>query len=299
MARLPELGRLEAPDLAALEPRVQALRELRQRLPQQPRIVSSQELQAGLALMGRLPSAAGYEPGIPPRRSARLARELGIERLAYQFRVRYADAWQRLGRHPGAAAAVGIGLVVSPRPAAHLLESSGYRVVAELPGGDLALYREPVPRFHLVGDASFAADEDESLRRVLDPAFDPVRTVVLEGVPEGERAPFGPDAGVGEVVLLEDRPEEIRLRVETRADSILVVSDTFYPGWQARIDGAETPILRANYALRALRVPAGSHEVELLYRPRSFRLGVVGSGLGVLLVLGLWWRLRRRGPSRA
>ena len=69
----------------------------------------------------------------------------------------------------------------------------------------------------------------------------------------------------------------------------LVLADTFYPGWQARIDGERAAILRANYAFRAVALDAGEHEVVFRYRPLSFIVGVACSGIslvGVFVVLG-------------
>jgi uncharacterized membrane protein YfhO len=61
-----------------------------------------------------------------------------------------------------------------------------------------------------------------------------------------------------------------------------VLSDSHYPGWQATLDGVPTPIHRANFALRAVRIPVGSHRVRFEYEPRSFHAGLTVS----LLALG-------------
>ena len=64
----------------------------------------------------------------------------------------------------------------------------------------------------------------------------------------------------------------------TGADGFLVVTDQFYPGWAATVNGTPTTVLRANVAFRALRLPAGESTVEFRYRPLSIRLGVAGVG---------------------
>ena len=79
------------------------------------------------------------------------------------------------------------------------------------------------------------------------------------------------------------------------ADILLVVSDTWYPGWRARVDGETARILRADHAFRALALTAGAHRVELAYAPLSFRLGAALSALGLALV-ALLARARRRPP---
>ncbi len=78
-------------------------------------------------------------------------------------------------------------------------------------------------------------------------------------------------------------PNEVHTRFTASAPGFLVLTDVFYPGWKAFLDGVETPILRANYAFRAVRVPQGAHSVVFRYEPLSFTLGVC---CFILFVLG-------------
>ena len=70
----------------------------------------------------------------------------------------------------------------------------------------------------------------------------------------------------------------ILFRVEADSDAYIVMSHNNFPGWQACIDGARTPILPANYAFMAIQVPAGTHEIELKFRNRNFLLALALSG---------------------
>jgi hypothetical protein len=81
-------------------------------------------------------------------------------------------------------------------------------------------------------------------------------------------------------------PERVEIAVEAAAPGVLVLTDTYYPGWHARVDGATRQILRANGLFRAVVVPAGRHEVVFEYRPESLRLGAAVS-LVSLVILGL------------
>ncbi len=83
-----------------------------------------------------------------------------------------------------------------------------------------------------------------------------------------------------------------RLEIETRnpAQSFLVLSEVFYDGWEARVDGQPTKIYRTNYTLRGVVVPPGEHQIEFVYRPRSFRLGLMGLAAGFLVLLIGWAR---------
>jgi uncharacterized membrane protein YfhO len=73
----------------------------------------------------------------------------------------------------------------------------------------------------------------------------------------------------------------------------LVLADTWYPGWQAAVDGERVPLYRADYLFRAVEVPPGEHQVSFTYRPLSVRLGVLISILAWLAVgAGRWWARR-------
>jgi uncharacterized membrane protein YfhO len=68
-------------------------------------------------------------------------------------------------------------------------------------------------------------------------------------------------------------------------DGILVLSDSFYPGWHAYVDGKEAEILRANLFFRAVPLLAGNHVVEFRYEPRSFKVGLA---ISLLTAAGLF-----------
>ncbi len=93
------------------------------------------------------------------------------------------------------------------------------------------------------------------------------------------------------------RPTVNRVRITCAPPkpSFLVLTDFFYPGWVATIDGKETPIYCSNYAMRGIAVPAGSHVIEFNFRPRSFYLGLT-LGITLLAFLFLIILRRRKGP---
>jgi hypothetical protein len=78
--------------------------------------------------------------------------------------------------------------------------------------------------------------------------------------------------------------------IDACADGLLVMSDSYFPGWHARIDGVETPVWRADYAFRAVEVAKGPHWVELRYWPASFTIGLVISLLSLLALAAPWGR---------
>jgi uncharacterized membrane protein YfhO len=101
-----------------------------------------------------------------------------------------------------------------------------------------------------------------------------------------------------------DTPEHVRLTVVAAEPSILVLSDSWYPGWQATLNGQDVPIERANILFRAVAVPAGQHTVEFRFAPASVRRGLllsVGSVVALVLVALVWdvWQRRAARPGPA
>ncbi len=97
---------------------------------------------------------------------------------------------------------------------------------------------------------------------------------------------------------LADRgPNRVEVMVEACADGYLIVSDAFFPGWAATLDGNDVPLMRANFLMRAVRVPKGRHRVDMEYWPWTFRAGGVVSVIGLLALAMLlapdWHRASR------
>ncbi|MGQ9500448.1 MAG: YfhO family protein [Anaerolineae bacterium] len=151
----------------------------------------------------------------------------------------------------------------------------------------------PAPRAWLVYRVEEVAEE-ETLARLDDRAWDPMQVALL---PPGDAPPLHPPARgqTGEVVIRARTSGSIALDVITPVDGLLVVSEIYYPGWRAYIDGQPVDILPVNYILRGVVVPAGQHQVEMVFRPLSFTMGAVISAITLLALvgIGLFSRLRR------
>jgi hypothetical protein len=155
------------------------------------------------------------------------------------------------------------------------------------PALNVYLNRRALPRALVVHRAIAAPDHGAALAALRAPSFDPATTVVVEGGEALQATPSAPAAIHVESFGL----NEIRLRVDTPADAYLVLSEVWYPGWHASVDGAPAPVLRANYAFRAVPLGPGQHQVVLTFAPGSWRLGLAISGL-TLLGLGAWGLVR-------
>ncbi len=87
---------------------------------------------------------------------------------------------------------------------------------------------------------------------------------------------------------LTDSGNAVTIRASSSQDGWLILADTFYPGWQAALDGAPVEIHIANTAFRAIRFPAGTHTVEFRYEPRSMLIGQLISLVSLaIIVVGL------------
>ncbi len=115
-------------------------------------------------------------------------------------------------------------------------------------------------------------------------SFDPRTTVLLE--PPPAVATSGADAVAdADVSFVRDDAAAVELRVAGSEAGWLVLTDAWYPGWQATVGGTRTPIHVANGVFRAVPVPAGEHVVRFRYRSPTVRLGAIASAVGLLLAV--------------
>ncbi len=101
-----------------------------------------------------------------------------------------------------------------------------------------------------------------------------------------------PSAAPGSAVVAADRPGRIAINTSAATPQLLVTTESFHPGWQAVADGREQPVVPVNGDFLGSVVPAGVHQVELRFRPRSLLAGKCASacGLGLLVcIFGAQW----------
>jgi uncharacterized membrane protein YfhO len=99
---------------------------------------------------------------------------------------------------------------------------------------------------------------------------------------------------VGEARVTRHEPNRVEVEVEvaTSAPAVLVLSENYYPGWRAAVDGRAAELLRVDYNLRGVVVSPGRHEVSFRYRPRSVLWGALVSLLTLAALIV--WCLRGR-----
>ena len=143
--------------------------------------------------------------------------------------------------------------------------------------------------------------KDEILDRLTNPDFDPVKEILFEreqGPPQPFQNPSRSSLPVGQVEIVSYRPDSLTVQTQSSEAGFLFLSEVFYPGWKAFIDGQPTRILRGNYLFRILEVPQGEHQVRLAFDPWTIKAGTGITVLTALLVLAVpaFRRLKRKVP---
>ena len=131
--------------------------------------------------------------------------------------------------------------------------------------GELAVYRNPdaFPLAWLVTDSRTVPDADAALAAITDPDFDPATTVILLAGDGGRQTADGGQTTTNHPITqyqisnIFSTANTLSLSLTSPTPAFLVLSEVWYPSWRATVNGVETPVLRANYALRAVAVLAG------------------------------------------
>jgi hypothetical protein len=139
------------------------------------------------------------------------------------------------------------------------------------------------------------ADDAQALAYLSAPEFAPARVATV-ALGTGAHSLEGTAAETEGVRILERTPERWVLATEAAAERFLVLTQAYFPGWQATVDGVATPLARADYLFQGLYVPAGAHRVEIAYQPRSLLIGGAISAAAHVLAVILFVLARVRWP---
>ncbi len=170
--------------------------------------------------------------------------------------------------------------------------------VSEGKVGPVFLYRNPaaLPRAYLVGAYRYAASPEEAGETLMKEDFNPATEVILSERPQGlpGTPPANPRADVESY-----RTNEVVVRTSAGSNCLLVLSDTFYPGWKAEVDGKEAPLLAGNLSQRVVQLTPGEHVVRFVFRSSSIAAGLWIAALGIFLTATILIKRERKesGPS--
>jgi len=223
-----------------------------------------------------LSDVRGYEPVVPWRQATLFNQIEGAFRLNHYAVLRSADSrlldlmnveYMIADREPGGRWTLAFDQDQSP----------------------IRVYRNPdvLPRAFIVYQSEHAVSAQAALSRLLDKNFNFRAQVILEGAPLDLPAVSQTPPQAGQARIVQYEPERVVIETDAPADGILVLTDTYTPGWQARVDTQPAEVYVADYAFRAVRVPAGRHRVEFVYAPASFAVGSALS-MAALACCGLW-----------
>lgn len=162
-------------------------------------------------------------------------------------------------------------------------------VFLDAPTLDIHLNTNAMNRVWLVYNTVPVAGLEEAYAVLFAPEFAPLSVATVENGP----ALHG--AGQGVLEVLAYGPNRVRIAVRTTETALLVLSDIFYPGWRACIDGTPTPLYKTNGIFRGVVVPPGEHSVEMDFFPSSLRQGLGLAAMAIcVIILGLCKRRCRR-----
>ncbi len=210
-----------------------------------------------------------------------------LERWPYRAFLKAANALppEKLYRLLGA---LNVGHLISTQP----LAGKGITLVRQFSEYPTWLYRvdQVVPRVFVASEAVVERDPVKSIELLSSEKFDPFREVILEG-PQSITASKHFQAQA-EIVKYTNR--QVTVAATVSGPGILVLADSYYPGWKVYVDGKESQILRADLFFRGVLLSPGKHLVEFRYHPNSFLVGFSISlatlfGIGFYSIFSLYF----------
>jgi hypothetical protein len=158
--------------------------------------------------------------------------------------------------------------------------------------GEIRIYEneDVLPRAFVVHALKVCSDKDAVFSELTGPEFDPSSYAVLEETPELGSTGASSAKYESTASIVEYGPLSVLVEVDSARAGFLVLTDLYYPGWTAAVDGRSEKVYKADYAFRAVEIPDGKHTVEFVFRPSSFEIGWRASAatsvvLGALLLV--------------
>jgi hypothetical protein len=146
-----------------------------------------------------------------------------------------------------------------------------------------------LPRLFAVPQTGIEVIEARSrqLERMKDPAFDPKQNVVFDSWPAEAGRGDASSPSDPEIAFVSHDANSSRFRVRVSQASVLVLSQIYYKGWKASVDGVATPTFQVDYALMGVLTPSGNHEVRFFFDPTSVKIGAALSVMSLFALIGL------------
>ncbi|MFC1666759.1 YfhO family protein [Candidatus Omnitrophota bacterium] len=175
--------------------------------------------------------------------------------------------------------------VISPKD----FEAKGYHVAEKTDKVNIYENRNVMARAFLADNVKVLKDEKEILETLKSKEFDPSEEIILEEEASLRRTDFVSDIRSEKVSIVKYEPNEIIIEAKAKSEKFLVLSDSYYPGWEAYVDGSREKIYRADYILRAVRIEPGEHIVRFRYNPLSLKIGMLVTLVTIAALFGFWF----------
>jgi hypothetical protein len=170
-----------------------------------------------------------------------------------------------------------------------VLQTNGPLAVFEFTGA--------LPRAALFTDWRTVTNEQATLDELASPSFDPDKTVLVSSAVPGSAGLSGTNAGPGEVKFVSYAPKHIVFSAKADAPSVLLLNDRFDPNWKVSVDGNRQALLRCNFLMRGVYIPAGSHNVEFRFVQPMGPFYVSLGGVIVAVLLSAILLILPRSPA--
>jgi hypothetical protein len=180
------------------------------------------------------------------------------------------------------------------------LDLPGARLIGRFPDLFSWIYEitDSVPRVYIAREILHEPSDLKKLRMLASPDFDPHAAVLVDAAGESVQG----SGAAGDAKLVSESNNRVLIQAQLKKPGMLVLTDSFYPGWKVSVNGTDGQIVRANYFFRGVALPAGNHAVEFKYEPFTFQLGMAISfttALAVIItVVAIAWRRTRRKSER-
>ncbi|OGG30722.1 hypothetical protein A2973_03045 [Candidatus Gottesmanbacteria bacterium RIFCSPLOWO2_01_FULL_49_10] len=183
---------------------------------------------------------------------------------------------------------LGVNILISTVP----LNSPGLVKTADITQGQTTITRfrneDALPRAYIATQPIVATSLAKARSAFEDISFIP-GTSVLTHLPLLLPTQPAVPTKKAHVTVTDPSPDQVTVDVgDNPTDGVLVLTDAYYPGWQATLDGSRTPVYAVNIRQRGVLVPKGSHQILFFYRPQSFMLGLLVT-LVTIAIIGVLW----------
>jgi len=155
------------------------------------------------------------------------------------------------------------------------------------PTGDYALFEftGALPRVKLYSNWQVNTNDQANLKTLADLNFDPAKTVLIS-TPQKNLPAVATNENSGSVEFKSYSPKHIVFAAQAAAPSVLLLNDKYDPNWRVTVDGKPAELLRCNFLMRGVYLPAGPHTVDFQFSLPSKPLYVTLTAIGVGILLG-------------